>query len=67
MTSTTVGILAGLAAGAGLSGTAMPFALEAAPILTAAVLTIGLGLVGAALAIIRISRVDPLAVLGGQR
>ncbi|MCC9145463.1 MULTISPECIES: ABC transporter permease [unclassified Arthrobacter] len=65
--STIVGILAGLAMGAGLGGTAMPFALEATPILTATVLTITLGLVGAALAIVRISRVDPLAALGGQR
>ncbi|MCC3291212.1 MULTISPECIES: ABC transporter permease [unclassified Arthrobacter] len=67
VTSTVVGILAGLAMGAGLSGTAMPFALEATPILTATMLTIVLGLAGAALAIVRISRVDPLAALGGQR
>ncbi|MCQ1950250.1 ABC transporter permease [Arthrobacter sp. zg-Y859] len=67
VTSTVAGILAGLAMGAGLTGTAMPFALEATPILTAAVLTIVLGLAGAALAIVRISRVDPLAALGGQR
>ncbi|MCC3279230.1 ABC transporter permease [Arthrobacter sp. zg-Y40] len=65
--STVVGILAGLAMGAGLSGTAMPFALEPAPIVLATVLTIVLGLAGAALAIVRISRVDPLAALGGQR
>ncbi|MCC9174609.1 ABC transporter permease [Arthrobacter sp. zg-Y179] len=67
VTSTVAGILAGLAMGAGLSGTAMPFALETTPILTATVLTIVLGLAGAALAIVRISRVDPLAALGGQR
>ncbi|MCQ1953350.1 ABC transporter permease [Arthrobacter sp. zg-Y238] len=67
VTSTVAGILAGLAMGAGLTGTAMPFALEATPILTATVLTIVLGLAGAALAIVRISRVDPLAALGGQR
>ncbi len=65
--STVVGILAGLGMGAGLTGTAMPFALEAAPIATATVLTIVLGLAGAALAVVRISRVDPLVALGGQR
>ena len=64
---TAVGVLLGLGMGAGLSGTAMPFALEAGPIGLATALTILLGLIGAAAAIIRISRVDPLAALGGQR
>lgn len=67
VTATLAGIAAGLAMGAGLTGTAMPFALEAAPIATATLLTILLGLAGAAIAIVRISRVDPLAALGGQR
>ena len=65
--NTTLGVLAGLGMGSALSGTAMPFALEAAPIGLATALTILLGLIGAAAAIIRISRVDPLAALGGQR
>jgi putative ABC transport system permease protein len=64
---TALGVLAGLGMGSALSGTAMPFALEAAPIGIATALTIFLGLLGAAAAIIRISRVDPLAALGGQR
>lgn len=64
---TALGVLAGLGMGSALSGTAMPFALEAAPIGLATALTIFLGLLGAAAAIIRISRVDPLAALGGQR
>ena len=64
---TALGVLAGLGMGSALSGTAMPFALEAAPIGLATALTILLGLIGAAAAIIRISRVDPLAALGGQR
>lgn len=64
---TALGVLAGLGMGSALSGTAMPFALEAAPIGLATALTIFLGLIGAAAAIIRISRVDPLAALGGQR
>lgn len=61
---------AGLAVGLGLGSAmpeAMPFALEASPILTAATLTVGLGLVGAAVAIVRISRIDPLDALGGNR
>lgn len=65
--STAAGVLLGLGMGAALSGTAMPFALEAGPISLATALTILLGLAGAAAAIIRISRVDPLAALGGQR
>ncbi|MCC3265094.1 ABC transporter permease [Arthrobacter gengyunqii] len=64
---TAAGVLAGLGLGAALAGTPMPFALEAGPIGLATALTILLGLIGAAAAIIRISRVDPLAALGGQR
>ena len=64
---TALGVLAGLGAGAALAGSAMPFALEAWPIILATVLTIALGLIGAAAAVVRISRVDPLAALGGQR
>ncbi|MET4059235.1 putative ABC transport system permease protein [Arthrobacter sp. UYP6] len=64
---TAAGVLVGLGMGSALSGTAMPFALEAGPIGLATALTILLGLIGAAAAIIRISRVDPLAALGGQR
>ncbi|MEV7648162.1 ABC transporter permease [Arthrobacter sp. NPDC089319] len=60
----------GLAAGVGL-GTAMPagmpFALEYGPVMTAALMTIVLGLVGAAVSIVRIARIDPLTALGGQR
>ncbi|WP_225219069.1 ABC transporter permease [Arthrobacter gallicola] len=65
--ATAVGLSAGLAMGAGLSGSAMPFALDAGPIAAATSLTILMGVLGAAIAIIRISRVDPLAALGGQR
>ena len=46
---------------------AMPFDLEFGPIAVAMGLTIVLGLVGAAVAIIRITRVDPARALGGQR
>lgn len=63
---TAVGIGAGLGLGA-LMPEAMPFDLEAAPIAIATVLTIGLGLIGATIAVVRISRIDPLNALGGQR
>ena len=63
---TAVGLAAGLGLGA-IMPDAMPFALEAAPIATATALTIILGLIGAASAVIRISKIDPLNALGGQR
>ncbi|RKE64636.1 putative ABC transport system permease protein [Microbacterium sp. AG238] len=63
---TAIGIGAGVGLGA-LMPDAMPFDLEAGPIAIASVLTIALGLVGAAAAVLRISRVDPLTALGGQR
>jgi putative ABC transport system permease protein len=62
--------LAGVAAGIGLGmlmPDTMPFALEFAPIAVAMALTIGLGLLGAAAAVVRIGRIDPLDALGGQR
>lgn len=66
-TSTALGIALGLAAGAAISSTPMPFALEAGPIAAATVLTVVLGMVGAAVAVVRIVRVDPLNALGGNR
>src|SRR5690606_16704705 len=60
----------GVAAGVGLGmlmPEAMPFALETGPITVASILTITLGLLGAAIAVIRISRIDPITALGGQR
>ena len=62
--------LAGVAVGIGLGALmpdTMPFALEFAPIAVAMGLTIGLGLLGAAAAVVRIARIDPLDALGGQR
>ncbi|MEA5455923.1 ABC transporter permease [Sinomonas sp. JGH33] len=62
------------AAGAGLAvvlgalmPSAAPFSFEPAPIALAMVLTIGLGLAGAAIAVLRITRVDPITALGGNR
>ncbi|WP_181311484.1 ABC transporter permease [Nocardioides campestrisoli] len=65
--SVAVGVGLGLAAGAAISGTAMPFALEAGPIAVATTLLIVLGVLGAAVAVVRITRVDPLTALGGNR
>lgn len=63
---TALGVAAGVGLGA-LMPDAMPFALEAAPIAVASGLTIALGLIGAAVAVLRIVRIDPLRALGGQR
>lgn len=65
--STAIGIGLGLAAGAAIASTPMPFALEAGPIAGATVLTVVLGMIGAAVAVVRITRVDPLIALGGNR
>ncbi|WP_417365639.1 ABC transporter permease [Glutamicibacter arilaitensis] len=63
---TVVGIAAGLGLGSAMPA-GMPFALESTPIITAAALTVILGLAGAAISIIRIARIDPLSALGGNR
>jgi len=63
---TAIGVAAGVGMGA-IMPDAMPFDLEFGPIAVAMGLTIVLGLVGAAVAIIRITRVDPARALGGQR
>lgn len=63
---TAIGVAAGIGLGM-IMPDAMPFDLEAGPITLASILTITLGLIGAALAVVRISRIDPLTALGGQR
>jgi putative ABC transport system permease protein len=65
--SVAVGLGIGLAAGTAISGTSMPFALEAGPIAVAVTLLVVLGVLGAAVAVLRITRVDPLTALGGNR
>jgi putative ABC transport system permease protein len=65
--SAGAGLALGVAAGAALSSTPMPFALEAGPIVAATVLLVSLGLAGAAVAVLRIARVDPVIALGGSR
>lgn len=63
---TAIGVAAGIGMGAAMPD-AMPFDLEVEPIALASALTVVLGLIGAAIAVIRITRVDPLRALGGQR
>jgi putative ABC transport system permease protein len=67
VTAVAVGVGVGLGFGALLLGTGMPFALEAAPIVTGAALLLGLGLAGAAVATARIASVDPVTALGENR
>ncbi len=67
ITSTGLGVGIGLLLGASVSATSMPFALEPAPIIGASVALVVLGMVGAASAVTRITRVDPLTALGGNR
>ncbi|TNC50644.1 ABC transporter permease [Mumia zhuanghuii] len=65
--SAGVGIGIGVATGAAIASTPMPFALELAPIATATLTLIVLGMIGATVAVLRITRVDPLTALGGNR
>ncbi|MET9224511.1 FtsX-like permease family protein [Lentzea sp. NPDC003310] len=59
------GLAAGL--GAALAGSAIPFVLTPATVLGPAAVTVLLGALGAALAIRRITSVDPLTALGSAR
>ncbi|MFC7659337.1 hypothetical protein ACFQV8_27285 [Pseudonocardia benzenivorans] len=45
----------------------MPFALDLGAVGVAALLLVALGMVGAAVAVLRVTRVDPLTALGGNR
>lgn len=67
VTSAVVGVGAGVLLGVGLSASAMPFALEAGSIALATALLVLLGMVGAAAAVRRVTRVDPLTALGAHR
>ena len=57
----------GVGVGSLLVGTGMPFALEAGPIALGAGLLLVLGLIGATLATVRISSIDPHSALGENR
>lgn len=63
---TALGVAAGVGLGMAMPQ-GMPFALEVTPILTSSLITITLGLIGAAVAVFRIIRIDPVTALGGQR
>lgn len=63
---TLVGLAVGIGLGA-LMPEGMPFALEAAPLATASAVTVLLGLLGATIAVLRVTRIEPLAALGGNR
>jgi putative ABC transport system permease protein len=63
---TALGVAAGVGMGA-LMPDAMPFSLEPAPVAFASILTVVLGLVGAGVAILRVTRVEPVTALGGNR
>jgi putative ABC transport system permease protein len=65
--STAVGVGLGLVVGMLIASTPMPFALSAGPIASASVLLVVLGLAGATIAVLRITRVDPLTALGANR
>ncbi|MGQ4268838.1 ABC transporter permease [Nocardiopsis changdeensis] len=62
-----IGLGAGVGVGSLITGSGVPFLLEGAVVATAVGLLIVLGLVGAMAAIVRISSIDPLTALGGQR
>ncbi|WP_324651446.1 ABC transporter permease [Georgenia sp. H159] len=63
---TAVGVGIGVGLGA-LMPEGMPFALEAPAIAVASILTILLGLLGAAVAVLRVTRIEPITALGGAR
>ncbi|GAA2058772.1 ABC transporter permease [Catenulispora yoronensis] len=64
--ATALGTTVGLAVGRTLMGSA-PFSLRAAPVATAALSLVALGLLGALAAVRRITAVDPLTALGADR
>lgn len=61
------GIAVGVGLGGLISGSAVPFAVEAPAVTVAGLLLVVLGLAGAAVAIVRVAAVDPLTALGAQR
>ena len=70
----TLVLVAATAVGAGVGwglgsmvGDAVPFALRAGPVVTASLVLVAVGIVGALVAVRRITTVDPLIALGGDR
>lgn len=67
LAASAVGVGIGVAAGAALAGTPMPFELDFGSIAVATAGLVVLGVIGAAVAVLRITRIDPLTALGGSR
>lgn len=65
--STAVGVAVGVGLGALITGGGVPFAIVAADVGWATFGLIALGLLGAAIAVQRISRIDPAVALGENR
>ncbi|MDR2255514.1 MAG: ABC transporter permease [Arthrobacter sp.] len=63
---TALGVAVGLGLGA-IMPDAMPFSLEPGPVAAATTLTVVLGLIGAAVSVLRVTRISPLRALGGAR
>ncbi|MDG6106895.1 ABC transporter permease [Dactylosporangium aurantiacum] len=61
------GVAAGVGLGGLISGSDVPFAIEAPAVTVAVLLLAALGLIGAAFAIVRVAAVDPLTALGAHR
>jgi putative ABC transport system permease protein len=64
--ATAVGALVGVGLGA-MVGSGVPFSLDAGSVLGAGILLVALGLAGALVAVRRVTAVDPLVALGGNR
>lgn len=62
-----LGVAVGVGVGGLISGSAVPFAIEAPAVAVAGLLLAVLGLVGAAFAIVRVAAIDPVSALGAQR
>lgn len=67
LVATALGVGVGLLLGARLSASAMPFALEPVAVAVASAFLVILGLIGAVFGVLRVTRVDPLTALGGNR
>ncbi|MEV4707884.1 ABC transporter permease [Actinoplanes sp. NPDC049316] len=61
------GVALGVGLGGLISGSAVPFAIEAPAVILAGLLLAVLGVIGAAVAIVRVAAIDPLTALGAQR
>ena len=67
VSSILVGVAIAVGLGLWLETTGMPYATEAAPIIGGAVMLFFAGLIGALIAVYRVTRTDPLTALGENR